>query len=316
MSLTAKRAICYLFDAVYLSELTDSAHHRGRFLKPLTRRIEYTIGLRRETVVGWRWKHDHDSGISRWHYCSDISPIHSSQQHNNYRKIPTVRASRHFTRNQSPNRLQLNAGSQPSVSSTSSQFSNPQPSVNSTQISNNQSTIASTQDSTHPTTTLLNTIRVETKFPNFPIRKTAVDDILGRTTPFRSILPGKTSISPHDFPCEVFASLAGSCPRCNCSIKDKGQLTSRIKMIHTLNLPKFAQGLLISCSKCTWKGLFFSKEYTATLPLKEQHRFGAVIVGNKGNGIDSDIISMMRGNTPASMIEKSTRANLHCWSPL
>eukprot|EP00956_Cyclotella_meneghiniana_P004260 scaffold5209_cov35-Cyclotella_meneghiniana.AAC.5 len=38
----------------------------------------------------------------------------SSQQHNNYRKIPTVRAIRHFTRNQSPNRLQLNAGSQPS----------------------------------------------------------------------------------------------------------------------------------------------------------------------------------------------------------
>ena len=38
-----------------------------------------------------------------------------------------------------------------------------------------------------------------------------------------------------------------------------------------------------------------------------------MIVGNRGTGIDSDIISMMRGNTPASTIEKSTRANIHRW---
>ena len=112
---------------------------------------------------------------------------------------------------------------------------------------------------------------------------------------------------------EVFGYTGGKCPHCKGPPKDTGRVGG-VKMVVTCSgQPRFLQGIHLKCGRCDnpgWQSI--EKTYVDTLPLWQQRKLNAIIVG-RATGVSMDLIRMMRTGITAASIERTCRSNLECW---
>lgn len=172
----------------------------------------------------------------------------------------------------------------------------------------NYSRMSSSSSITNTSSTNDSSPSVEVPFliPGIPKARTTLDDVKNKCM----IYPGKKG---KEFDLLVFGLTNGNCPHCSIGRpKPKIRLNSSVKIIHTLNVPRFVQGVGMNCNKCDQPFQSYEKGYVSTLPKHQQSTLNAIICG-KSNGIDMGLVTLCRSGMSAQAIEKTCAANLHRW---
>ena len=117
--------------------------------------------------------------------------------------------------------------------------------------------------------------KMNSSFPLKPQGWATVDDV-------RDNENTKTNnLSSFDFVISSFGPTCVFCPRCNSPVLQKGRQLSKIKLIHTMRVPRFVQGLSLKCSllSCNFGFTSYQKNYVDTLPSVFKSQLNAIIDG-------------------------------------
>ena len=161
---------------------------------------------------------------------------------------------------------------------------------------------------TTPAPTALPPIVVPFLIPEKPDHFKSIENVIDKTKTYVA----KPSKSKVVFDLTVFGHTDGSCPNCGGVPRPRNDLLKSVRTIHTLSQPRFVQGVGMGCTTCnrTWQS--FKKGYVETLPKYKQKELDAIIVGN-ANGIDMELVVMLRSGSSALSIQRACFANLIRW---
>ena len=112
-----------------------------------------------------------------------------------------------------------------------------------------------------------------------------------------------------------FGPTWGRCPYCGGYDIVGTTVNDKVKLIRTLKIPRFVQGMGMKCNNtdCTGKGWqTVESTYVATLPPRDQKALNAQVAG-AADGICMDAVVQMRVGVNASALENTSRANLTRW---
>jgi hypothetical protein len=112
-----------------------------------------------------------------------------------------------------------------------------------------------------------------------------------------------------------FGPTWGRCPYCGGYDIVGTTVNDKVKLIRTLKMPRFVQGMGMKCiyTDCTGKGWqTVESTYVATLPPRDQKALNAQVAG-AADGICMDAVVQMRVGVNASALENTSRANLTRW---
>ena len=145
--------------------------------------------------------------------------------------------------------------------------------------------------------------------PEKPSPRKSIDDVKNKSPTY----PGKTTSTNIEFDLTVFGHTDGDCPHCGGRPNELCKLNISLKLVHTIDKPRYMQGVGMSCSSCqkTWQS--YEKGYVDTLPKYKQQELNAIVVG-KSDGIDMGLVTMLRSGASALSVERTCIANLHRWN--
>ena len=171
----------------------------------------------------------------------------------------------------------------------------PRPRTNTTQ---NNTTSQSQTNNNQP-------VDIPFLIPSKPKPRNSIDDVRNKSITYKG----------NDvFDLTTFGFTDGSCPHCGKRPDTSVKLNKSIKLVHTLDKPRYVQSVGMKCSSSSCSGTWqsYEKGYVATLPKHKQSKLNAIIVG-KSNGIDMGLVTLLRSGTAALVVERSCIANLYRW---
>lgn len=156
-------------------------------------------------------------------------------------------------------------------------------------------------------------VEVPFLLPEKPQPRRSIPDVRNKTKTY----VGKTKVVDGieykiEFDLTVFGHTEGRCPHCNGKPSNRHDLNLSPKIIHTLDLPRYVQGIGMKCSECRGTWQTYEKGYVDTLPKFRKKELNAVIVGGS-DGIDMGLVTMMRSGATARSVHQTCVANLSRW---
>ena len=120
-------------------------------------------------------------------------------------------------------------------------------------------------------------IKIPFYIPKKPKPRSKVGDVVNvhKTYPGKVLNVGR-EMYKLEFDLTVFGFTCGKCPHCGGIPTTTNNLNSSIKIIHTFDLPRFVQGVGMTCSACrkTWQT--YEKGYVDTLPNRIKRKWMAL----------------------------------------
>ena len=149
---------------------------------------------------------------------------------------------------------------------------------------------------------------VQFLIPSKPQPRKSIQEVRDRNYVWK----GKKDDSSAEFDLAVFAWTDGKCPHCKGRPSNQHKLNTWVKIIHTLDEPRFVQGIGMNCEACGMSWQTYEKGYVDTLPSHRQKELNAIIVG-ASDGIDMGLVRLLRSGMSARGVEKTCIANLAIW---